>query len=128
MKTSITAALAVFAALSPLASRADDISSFWESISVNGSYAESPIVETPRAAQIEKKYGLVMPIAGKNPKTGKETWIFFRQGPSSGVFPVVVPKDATDEQVEIACQAALAVTEDIDSGVRSLLDLARVGN
>lgn len=128
MRTSITVAAAVFAALSPLATRADDISSFWESVSVNSSYAESPIVETPRAVQIEEKYGLVMPIAGKNPKTGKETWIFFRHGPSSRVFPVVVPKDATDEQVEIACQAALAVSEDIDSGVRSLLDLARVGN
>jgi hypothetical protein len=103
MRTSIAVAVAVFAALSPLATRADDISSFWESISGNSSYPESPIVETPRAVQIEQKYGLVMPIAGKNSKTGKETWIFFRHAPSSGVFPVVVPKDATDEQVEIAC-------------------------
>jgi hypothetical protein len=109
MRTSIAFTVAALAALSPLATSADDISSFWESISVNSSYAESPIVETPRAVQIGKKYGLVMPIAGKSPKPGKETWIFFRQGPSSRVFPVVVPKDATDEQVEIACQAALAV-------------------
>ena len=33
-------------------------------------------------------------------------------GPGSYYLPVVVPKDATDEQVEIACQAALAVSEE----------------
>jgi hypothetical protein len=40
--------------------------------------------------------------AAKNPKTGKETWIFTRLGPSGSYLPVVVLKDATDEQVEIA--------------------------
>jgi hypothetical protein len=110
MRTSIAFTVAALAALSPLVTSADESSSFWESISENSNYAEVNTVETPRMIQIEKKYGLAKPNAAKNPKTGKETWIFTRIGP--GYLPVVVPKDATDEQVEIACQAALAVSEE----------------
>jgi len=110
MRTSIPFTVAALAALSPLVTSANESSSFWESISENRNYAEPNAVETPRMIQIEKKYGLAEPYAAKNPKTGKETWIFTRIGP--GYLPVVVPKDATDEQVEIACQAALAVSEE----------------
>ena len=112
MRTSIAVTVAALAALSPLATSADESSSFWESISENSSYAELNTVETPRMVQIEKKYGLAKPYAAKNPKTGKETFTFTRIGPGSFYLPVVVPKDATDEQVEIACQEALAVSED----------------
>ena len=110
MRTSIAFTVAALAALSPLVTSANESSSFWESISDNRNYPEPNTVETPRMIQIEKKYGLAEPYAAKNPKTGKETWIFTRIGP--GYLPVVVPKDATDEQVEIACQAALAVSEE----------------
>jgi hypothetical protein len=68
--------------------------------------------EIARKRVSAKRRSLIARSFSKSPKTGKETWIFFRHGPSSRVFPVVVPKDATDEQVEIACQAALAVSEE----------------
>ena len=110
MRTSIPFTVAALAALSPLVTSANESSSFWESISDNRNYPEPNTVETPRMIQIEKKYGLAEPYAAKNPKTGKETWIFTRVDP--GYLTVVVPKDATDEQVEIACQAALAVSEE----------------
>ena len=114
MRTSIAFSVAALAALSPLVTSADESSSFWESISENSNYADLNTVETPRMIQIEKKYGLAEPYAAKNPKTGKQTWIFTRIGPGSYYLPVVVPKDATDEQVEIACQAALAASEAVE--------------